>query len=91
MVSIMMNSPARSTGGGTHCANVKYQTKNGAVIGWGLHVKIGTSAESVGTRVLFSEINPKSGELMFEIAPDRNPNNASKSSFTSYRTYKTAD
>ena len=76
---------------GTHCGNVNYQTPNSAVIGWGLHVRVDTVAENAlaGAKALVSEIDPATGELLFEIVPSRNPNNAEeKTSFMSYRTYK---
>ncbi len=74
---------------GTHCGNVEYITPNSAVIGWGLHVKLDTNAQTLGQKAVLSEINPESGELLFELVPSRNPNNAAaKSSFMSYRSYK---
>lgn len=77
---------------GTHCGNVEYITPTSAVVGWGLHVKLDTDSATLGVKPVLSEINPETGELLFELVPDRNPNNAaSMSSFMSYRAYKTAD
>lgn len=77
---------------GTHCGSVEYISSTSAVIGWGLHVKIDTNAETLGTKSVLSEVNPQTGELLFDLVPNRNPSNAtSKSSFMSYRAYKTAD
>ncbi len=78
---------------GTHCGNVTYQSMESAIIGWGLHVKLDTNSATLGQKPVLSEINPATGELLFEILPNRNPNNTAStaSSFMSYRSYKTAD
>jgi hypothetical protein len=76
---------------GTHCGNAEYRSAKSVAIGWGLHVMFDLGAETLGTKALLSEINPQNGDLLYEITPMRNPNNAaSKSSFFSYRVYKTA-
>ena len=74
----------------THCGNVEYQSAKRAIIGWGLHTAFDLSAETLGTKAFLSEINPQNGDLLYEITSMRNPNNAvSKSTFMSYRVYKT--
>lgn len=76
---------------GTHCGNVEYHSSKSVVIGWGLHTAFDLNAETLGKKALLSEINPQNGGLLYEITPMRNPNNiASKSSFFSYRVYKTS-
>lgn len=75
----------------THCGNVEYQSVKSVVIGWGLHVVFDLNTETIGTKALLSEINLQTGDLLYEIIPMRNPNNAApQSTFMSYRVYKTS-
>lgn len=89
----------------SHCGSVQYDSASSVTIGWGLHgvidnfgpmVPEGTMKDAgfddlrIGSRPIFTDYNPESDTVSFELSGTRNPNEKNHEAFFSYRTYKTA-
>ena len=91
----------------SHCGSVQYDSNTSVTIGWGLHGVIDNippipqAAQKdenypdiplyQGSRPIFTDYNPESGTISFELTAHRNANAHTSEALFSYRTYKTAD
>ena len=71
----------------THCGSVEKQAADSMVMGWGLHGKY-SNISFTSTVPVFTEYNPQTKKLTFELYATRNPQMQSHEGFFSYRTYK---
>lgn len=89
----------------SHCGSVQYNSDTSVMIGWGLHgvidnfgpmVPEGTMGDKgyddlrIGSRPIFTDYDPTTDTITFELSGTRNPNEVNPEAFFSYRTYKTA-
>lgn len=72
----------------THCASIEHQSKTSVIIGWGLHAVLDNNPEKIGEHPIFTDYNPETESITFELSAKRNPLIQSHEACFSYRTYK---
>lgn len=75
----------------THCGSIIKHSKDSVLIGWGLHGIFDNNPEMASKHPVFSDYNPETGAVTFELCVNRNPLVESHEACFSYRTYKNAD
>lgn len=72
----------------THCGSIKHDSKDSVLIGWGLHAIFDNDPEMAPKHPVFTDYQPETDEIAFELNVSRNPLIESHEACFSYRTYK---
>lgn len=72
----------------THCGSVEHQSDTSVIIGWGLHGIFANNPDTVNNQAVFTDYNPDSNTVVFELCVKRNPLLEAHEGCFSYRTYK---